>query len=35
LLCTFDLVFELLEGVDDSLAEGWEDGFGFFDCGTL
>jgi hypothetical protein len=29
------LVFELLEGVGDALAEGWEDGFGFFDCSAL
>jgi hypothetical protein len=35
LLCAFDLVFELLESVGDSLAEGREDGFGFFNCGTL
>jgi hypothetical protein len=29
------LVLEFLERVGDALPEGWEDGFGFFDCSAL
>jgi hypothetical protein len=35
LLCAFDLVLEFLKGIGNALAEGWEDGFSFFDCGAL
>jgi hypothetical protein len=34
-LCGFELVFEFEQGVGYALAEGWEDGFGFFNCGAL